>query len=401
MIRYRHVIAVGLLALCSCAVGPAVAQTPTAETQPARVSESQEAAALSDRVSRVEGRLEGMEAASTQAAAASAEASRSAQGVIEQVGTSTKLVTLVIAIVGGLLGFFGYRELKGIQTVREEATTAVRDAERAREKAEDAVKKAAACAASAETSLANVEREMEASRQRAGALVGQTEESAKKAENVLEKINDLHRRAAQVDPTKELTDEEKEILEDASKASELLEDLGQELTPEAYVARGIDQAFGGDYERSVVEYNRAIQLRDGYARAHHSRGVSLARLGRYEEALAAYDRALELNPNDAPTHYNRGITLGYLGKYKEGASACDRAIELEPGRASAYYNRACAHARLDNKEKALLDLTKAIELDETCRKEARDDKDDDFASLRDDPEFRKLVGPEEEEGEGS
>jgi hypothetical protein len=43
---------------------------------------------------------------------------------------------------------------------------------------------------------------------------------------------------------------------------------------------------------------------------------------------------------------------------------------------------------------ALADLRKAIELDPKCRDAAK--TDEDSAGLRDDPEFRRLVGLDEE-----
>ena len=49
---------------------------------------------------------------------------------------------------------------------------------------------------------------------------------------------------------------------------------------------------------------------------------------------------------------------------------------------------------------AFADLRKAMELDPECREAAKTEEDGDFAGLRDDPEFRGLVGLDEE-GEGA
>ena len=477
MIRYRHVIAVGMLALCACAVGPAVAQTPAVETQSARVSESEEAAALSDRVSRVEGRVEGMEEASTQAAVAaqhaaraSEEASRSAQGVIEEVGTCTKLVTLVIAIIGVLLGFYGYRELKGVQAVRKEAEDLLKETT---QKADEAVKAAAACAASAKESLANILVSEERVRERVEGIETLAREAAVHRDTAkarAEETDDLFekvRAAAEMHLTKDVSDAQRQTLEDAKRAADRLEEMGEELKPEADLMGGAFAYLRGDHERALAEFDRAIALNPDSAGAHNNRGLALVKLNRHKEALKAFNRTVELNPThavgwcnkaavlidlqrydealpaaeqaiqldpslaDAHTnkasalfwlrrpkeslaaakraidvnaehagaHSTKGAALIALGDYDGALIACDHAIRLRPDFDEAYYNRACAHARLQHRDKAVRDLKKAIDLDVKFREMAR--TEDDFASLRDDPEFRKLVGPDEEGGEGA
>ena len=135
--------------------------------------------------------------------------------------------------------------------------------------------------------------------------------------------------------------------------------MGQALTPQAYLVRGNAHFFRGEYESALKEYDQALSLRSDYASAHDNRGAALVRLGRYDEALDVFDRALELTP--------------------DSANAC--------------YNRACVYSRLGRKDEALRDLSRAIESSATWQAAAR--KDDDFANLRDDLEFRKLVGLEE------
>jgi tetratricopeptide (TPR) repeat protein len=368
MIGYRHLIAVGLLALCACAASPALAQAGAeregtqlyATEEEARQREA--AADLRDRVSQVEGRLEGIEEATIRAAAAgehaakaSAEAARASQEVITTIGQCTKFITGLIAFIGVVLGALGYRELKGLEVIRDRADTAVKEAEEERKKAEAARQEA-------EASLAMVEHEVRSLRERAGALVGETEESAQRAQDLLGRINELHTRAAQLDPTKERTADEKDVLDDASRASELLEDLGQELTPDAYIARGNRYYYREEYERALEEYDRAVDLKPEYAQAHFRRGITLTILERYDEAVRAYDEAIRWDGRNAQAHYNRAVVC----------------------------------ALLDKPEEALRNLRRAIAIDWRLRGLAQKDGDSYFASLRDDPEFRKLVGLEEE-----
>jgi tetratricopeptide (TPR) repeat protein len=332
MIRCWHVIALGLIALCCSASTPASSQAADAEAPPVYLYETEadtrlrhQTADLSDRMSRMEGRLNGIEEATTRAAAAGENAAKSSHDVITTIGTCTKFVTLAIAIVGGLLGFFGYRELKGVQAVRKEAEDLLKSAEGM---SQETIELLASAKADAEE-IAALKKQIEA--------------------------------ADEIEVTGKVSREERETLEEASIAADRLEDLGQPLTPEAYLARANDYFYEEDYERALVEYDRAIRLQPDFPEAHHNRGWTLDELGRYEEAVAAYTRG----------------------------------IKLEPKEDVLYYNRACAYSGLNQRDEAMRDLKRAIELDETLRELAR--TDEDFESLHADLEFKELVGLEEEE----
>jgi tetratricopeptide (TPR) repeat protein len=354
MIRCWHVITLVFIALC-CASTPAFSQGRRAGPRPTEAlgpyilqSEEEarrreEAADLSDRVSRVEGRLQAMGKATEQmamvaeqAARASGEAARAAGQVLATIDTGTKLLAGLIALLSTAVGFLLRREVRGIEAMRERADEAVRRAEEERQKA------------------------MEARQQ--------AEESGKAAQDQVQIIDNLRKRAeaaasaaAKVDLTTEVSAKDRGVLEDASRRADLLEDLGEELTPEVHVARGNDFYSRGDYERAINEYEQALGRDPDYADAHVNKGAALLELDRYEEVLPP----------------------------------CDRAIELDPADAFPYWNRACAYSRLGKRDEALDDLRKAIELQPTWRETAR--TDEDFASLRGDPNFRKLVGLEEEE----
>ncbi len=65
-------------------------------------------------------------------------------------------------------------------------------------------------------------------------------------------------------------------------------------------------------------------------------------------------------------------------------------LEEHPGVPLALYNLACCEARLGQSDAAVEHLAQAIDGEERFKDLARDD--DDFASIRDEPRFRELVG---------
>jgi tetratricopeptide (TPR) repeat protein len=81
----------------------------------------------------------------------------------------------------------------------------------------------------------------------------------------------------------------------------------------------------------------------------------------------------------------------YTAQDYEGAlAACHVALEKHPGNALILYNVACMESMLGRGDEALETLRTAVEGWPKFKENAQ--KDDDFASLREDPRFVELVG---------
>jgi len=94
-------------------------------------------------------------------------------------------------------------------------------------------------------------------------------------------------------------------------------------------------------------------------------------------------------PNTTP-HCNQDETnSSQFHKYYSVLESLEKAIELKPDDAGAWFNRACLYALKGERENALSDLRRAIELDSSFKEKAKKDKD--FEALWDDEEFKKLV----------
>jgi tetratricopeptide (TPR) repeat protein len=78
------------------------------------------------------------------------------------------------------------------------------------------------------------------------------------------------------------------------------------------------------------------------------------------------------------------------GRYAEAADRGRAAIEAEPQLADAMYNLACCESLAGRTDEALRHLRRSIELSEPFRAWARDDSD--FAPIRENTEFKELVG---------
>lgn len=124
----------------------------------------------------------------------------------------------------------------------------------------------------------------------------------------------------------------------------------------------------------------------------------LKKAGKYTEAERAYMKAAELSPNDpSPLNFAGVIRSKYLNDPAGAREYYLRAISLDPTYASAMYNMACNEMRLGRAEEALK-LLAVVVSDPKYRDLAEEDAGPGgpFESVKDDPEFQRLVQREEE-----
>ncbi|MDT4954572.1 MAG: hypothetical protein QOJ02_2710 [Acidobacteriota bacterium] len=94
-------------------------------------------------------------------------------------------------------------------------------------------------------------------------------------------------------------------------------------------------------------------------------------------------------PRDADSLYDRGVIELNRGEYVAAQEMFERALKREPQAAHIYYGLAATRSRLGSIETALESLQRALELQPTLRVRAQHDPD--LTSLRNDPEFERMV----------
>ena len=154
-------------------------------------------------------------------------------------------------------------------------------------------------------------------------------------------------------------------------------------------------------EGALKGFEKLTELQPGDGSNWVGKGEMLEALKRDEEALRSYDQAIALAPKHEAAWSDRGNVLLRLGKYDEAIPSYDKAIELSPKWADPFYGRACAYARKGDKTNALADLKRAIEFvvdpsvsgssTAKSRLKTRARNDENFRSLVDEPDFKKLT----------
>lgn len=64
----------------------------------------------------------------------------------------------------------------------------------------------------------------------------------------------------------------------------------RQLVADVYHSVGNEFASSGEWERAIVEYEKAIRLYPGYVRAHLNKGIALVELGETEKAMIEFSR---------------------------------------------------------------------------------------------------------------
>lgn len=145
-----------------------------------------------------------------------------------------------------------------------------------------------------------------------------------------------------------------------------------------------------DYEEARESYERALQYKADYFTALNNLGLTWQALGEYERALETYEAVIALRPQYHSAWNNKGTILSLQGDWQGAIAAYDEAIKLRPSFSNAWYNRAIVYSQQNDIPKALASLKEAIALRKLWAQEAQNDVN--FQNLRDNSEFRTLVG---------
>jgi tetratricopeptide (TPR) repeat protein len=100
-------------------------------------------------------------------------------------------------------------------------------------------------------------------------------------------------------------------------------------------------------------------------------------------------RTESILPRDADSLYDRGVIELNRGEYVAAQEMFERALKREPEAAHIHYGLAATRARLGSVDLALQSLQRALDLQPTLRVRAQHDQD--LTSLRNDPDFDRLV----------
>ncbi len=185
------------------------------------------------------------------------------------------------------------------------------------------------------------------------------------------------------------------------------------------------------FEEALDSYNKAIEIKPKDTNAWYNKGIALSELERFEEAVEVFTILLEITPTDIEALRELGrvfyemerwddaihitekelaldpedsegwaywayakLMLGQLDEAKKGFL---KNLEFDPSNDTGLYNLACITSLQNNVRDALKYLKKAVSLNDSWYKEAKDDED--FKNIRDTDEFKELLNYQKPEFE--
>jgi len=143
----------------------------------------------------------------------------------------------------------------------------------------------------------------------------------------------------------------------SDKAEEL---RGAKESAEAALARGDGYLAIREYDRAIIEYTRAIELKPDFADAYNNRAY--AAYSKYDgtgDPLGDLTRALALRPDFAHAYNTRGCVYMATGDPDKAIADFNRAVQLQPDYPRAYRNRANAYLRKGRISLAMADFERA------------------------------------------
>jgi len=114
------------------------------------------------------------------------------------------------------------------------------------------------------------------------------------------------------------------------------------------------------------EFSRALELKPGYAVAHHWYGfLFLVAFGRLDEAIAELRRALELDPLSLPIGSNIGFLLYLARRYDDALGHFRRHLEMDRSFVYTHWQMSLAYEACGRYDEAIAGFQKAISLSGT------------------------------------
>ena len=151
----------------------------------------------------------------------------------------------------------------------------------------------------------------------------------------------------------------------------------------------------GRLPEALRAYQEAARIEPGSGTIRRDLGDARARAGDRSAAQADWNAAIDLsrvalrvNPRDARQLTNVAVCLAKLGQADAALKAARQALDAGPSSADTHYGAAVVHALTGDVAGALAQLERAVALGASASLASYDD---DLASLRKYPEFRKLL----------
>lgn len=140
---------------------------------------------------------------------------------------------------------------------------------------------------------------------------------------------------------------------------------------------------------AIKEYEKILNNDNKDFLALLSIGLEYGKLKRFKKSNDYLFKALKIHPDSIDVYNSLALNYYRSKNYKESFKYFEKITIIDEKNAEAFYNSACVASLMSKKELALENLKKAIELEPSFKKQAKEDKD--LKNIRKSEIFKKLV----------
>lgn len=131
---------------------------------------------------------------------------------------------------------------------------------------------------------------------------------------------------------------------------------------EGWFNLGLKQVSGGEFDKAISSWEKALNINPNLSEAWHNRGSALGRLGKYREAVESFQKALAINPHNYQAWSDRAHALYQLRDWAAAADSWSNAIKIAPANHLFWYNRGCALEQLESWAESISSYEKSLEI---------------------------------------
>ena len=128
----------------------------------------------------------------------------------------------------------------------------------------------------------------------------------------------------------------------------------------AYNNRGAAYNKLQQYDKAIIDFNRALEINPRDASSYNNRGFAFSQSDHNEEALNDFDKALKFDPSYYEVYINRGNTLKRKGDVGSALEDYKKSLSLNSCQPKSYYNIGLTYAENDNPDSAIVYYNRAI-----------------------------------------
>jgi len=138
---------------------------------------------------------------------------------------------------------------------------------------------------------------------------------------------------------------------------------------ELYLLRGNTWYKKKDYDKAIIDYNKAIEINPENEEVYLLRGNTRYKKKDYDKAIIDYNKAIENNPENEEVYILRGNSWYFKEDnnkamtYNNAIEDYEKAITINPDYTLAFYNKAQANVARKKYKDAIRDFNKVICLD--------------------------------------